>query len=296
MNKLLFLLALFIFGATELHRLLWEVNAQSQQHQNVFLDVTDYGAMCDGMTDDTVPMQHIFHTIIPMKRRGGSTFRITVIVPQQCILQCGPLNIESTSGITLQIDGRLQALDIASNNYSQLDMWPMIEPLITYGNSRDVHGLYYQYQPFIYLNNVSNVRITGNGVIDGFGQPWWDIVTSRNQSIYNLLSAGRPNLIQIVNSSLLEIDTITLTNSPFWTLHPVLSQYIHIHHITISAPLYSPNVDGIDPEYVHICHRFLLHGSLYVLYNINSIIFLTFDVFGPYLHSHSCKFLSARPN
>ena len=253
MNKLLVLFALHII-ATQLHPLLWEVESQFS-HKNIVIDVADYGVMCDGRNDDTVPMQHIFHTIIPIIKRsgGGSNFRIIVIVPQQCVILCGPLKIESTSEITLQIDGRLQAWDIGSNNNTHLRMWPMIDPLISYGNSRDVNGLYYQYQPFIYLNNVSNVRITGKGVIDGFGQPWWDIVTSpKNQSSHELLSAGRPNLIQIINSAFLEIDTITLTNSPFWTLHPVLSQYIHIHHITISAPLYAPNVDGIDPEYVHL--------------------------------------------
>ena len=263
MNKRLILFTLLV-GAVELYLVVmdlsvhwWKVflqrnlNAKSFQ-QIITINVTEYGVMCDGTSDDTIPLQHIFHSIIPMKRKSNSALRVAVVVPQHCVARCGPLRIESMSDITIQIDGRLQAWDISSHNHTLLSIWPMIEPLITYGNSRDVHGLYHQYQPFIYLNNVSNVRITGNGVIDGFGQPWWDIVTSKNESTLNLLHAGRPNLIQIVNSKLIEIDTIKLTNSPFWTLHPVLSQHIHIHHITIFAPLYSPNVDGIDPEYVNI--------------------------------------------
>jgi polygalacturonase len=220
--------------------------------KNIHIDVTDYGVMCDGMNDDTFSMQQIFRTVIPAKRRNYSDAHVIVIVPQNCVVLCGPFSIESIHHVTLQVNGHLQAWDIARNNYTLLGMWPKVEPLITYGNSRDIHGLYYQYQPFIYLNNVSHVRITGNGIIDGFGQPWWDVITSTNQSLINLLAAGRPNLIQIMHSSFIEIDTITLTNSPFWTLHPVLSQYVHIHHISITAPLYSPNVDGIDPEYVHI--------------------------------------------
>jgi polygalacturonase len=197
-------------------------------------------------------MQQILHTVIPFKRMDSNDASVIVTIPEHCVVLCGPLVIESVSHVALHVNGQIRAWDIARNNYTLLGMWPMIEPLVTYGNSRDIHGLYYQYQPFIYMNNVSHFRITGNGIIDGFGQSWWDIVTSTNQSLQNLLRAGRPNLIQIIHSSFIEIDSVTLTNSPFWTLHPVLSQYIHIHDITITAPLYAPNVDGIDPEYVTV--------------------------------------------
>ena len=253
-----------LLGASIVHRLLWRLSVYWKEGSRpwnvdsnlspgtVTIDVSEYGVWCDGIHDDTRSLQNIFRTIIPFKRIRRSDVHVIVIVPQECVVVSGPVTIQSISGLTLQIDGRLQAWDISRNNYSMLGVWPMQEPLITYGNSRDVYGLYYQYQPFIYMNNVSHVRITGNGVVDGFGQPWWDIITSRNESLLHLLSAGRPNLIQIINSSFIEIDTITIQNSPFWTLHPVLSQYIHIHHITISAPLYSPNVDGIDPEYVNM--------------------------------------------
>lgn len=235
-----------------------DMRAQQKVYTGITIDVTEYNVTCDGTNDNSFSMQQIFYTIIPSIRRNDNEVRIIVVVPQDCVVLSGPLTIESIHDVTLQIDGKLQAWDIARNNYTTLGIWPMMEPLITYGNSRDIHGLYYQYQPFIYINNVSNVRITGNGIIDGFGQPWWDIITSKNQSSLNLLSAGRPNLLQILNSSFIEIDTITLTDSPFWTLHPVLSQYIHIHHITITAPLYSPNVDGIDPEYVYaLCVVFI---------------------------------------
>jgi polygalacturonase len=51
-----------------------------------------------------------------------------------------------------------------------------------------------------------------------------------------------------VNCSQIEITGVTLKDSPFWTVHPVLSRNVHIHHTTIRAPLYAPNVDGIDPD------------------------------------------------
>jgi hypothetical protein len=222
----------------------------------VIIDVTKYGVIGDGIHDDTNSMRYIFNELIPNSRNQNKTsihkiMTIVVIIPQHCIVVCGPLMIQSMNNLIVQVDGRLQALDINSNNGQTLKMWPVIAPIPSYGNSRDTNGFYYQYQPFLYMRNVSNVRITGNGMIDGYGQPWWDLILSsshQNKSVS--LFAGRPNLIQIINSSFIEIDHITLQDSPFWTIHPILSSYIYIHHITINAPLYAPNVDGIDPEYV----------------------------------------------
>jgi polygalacturonase len=123
-----------------------------------------------------------------------------------------------------------------------------------------VGGLYLQNQALFYAYNVTNLRITGSGVIDGRGQASWDAF--RNQHRHNsstaLLSGGRPNLIQVVNSSRIEIDSVTLLDSPFWAVHPVLCQHVHVHHTTIRAPMYAPNVDGIDPD---SCLHVLIEGN-----------------------------------
>ena len=84
------------------------------------------------------------------------------------------------------------------------------------------------------------MTICGSGVIDGSGPWWW----SRKRS----LPFGRPHLIELHNSSNLQIHGITLKDSPFWTVHLAYSQHIHVHDVTIRAPLYAPNTDGIDPD------------------------------------------------
>lgn len=214
------------------------------------VDVTDYDVHANG---DTMAMQRLFDIVIPERRREmrynffSNRMRenvVVVVIPFGSVVISGPLRIHC-SNLVLQVDGRLQALDITK--YHEVlngTQWPFIEPLPTYGDSRDGH--YYQYQPLLYITNVRTFRITGTGIIDGYGQPWWDLFASRNAS----LNAGRPNLVKIINSSDIEIDSVTFQNAPFWTIHPVLSHSIHIHHVTIRAPLYAPNVDGIDPEYV----------------------------------------------
>ena len=41
---------------------------------------------------------------------------------------------------------------------------------------------------------------------------------------------------------------MTLRDSPFWCLHPVYCNDVHIHHMAIRSRMYAPNSDGIDPD------------------------------------------------
>lgn len=196
-------------------------------------DATEHGVIGNGLQDDTVALQNLIDSVPPHS---------VVFVPLGRVVVTGPLTLKNDD-FTLQIDGRLQAWDATAAVLK--DVWPRLPPLPTYGDSRDA-GQYMRYQALIYASGLTNLRITGSGTIDGRGQRWWDAM-QHNRS---LLWAGRPNLIQIVNSSWIEIDSVELRDAPFWTLHPVLSRNVHIHHVTIRAPLYALNVDGIDPEYV----------------------------------------------
>jgi polygalacturonase len=206
------------------------------------LDVTSFGAVGDGLVDDTAAIRSALVAAVEFEFGLGTS---TVYFPKDKVFVSAPLNL--SSNLILQIDGTLQAITNTTENFSK--KWPQLPPLPSYGNSRDSLGqntlLYYhyeQYQSFLYARDASNIVIQGSGIIDGQGHWWWDAF--RNHG----LSAGRPNLIQMFNCSHVEITGVTLKDSPFWTLHPVLSQHVHIHHISIRAPLYAPNVDGVDPD------------------------------------------------
>jgi polygalacturonase len=58
----------------------------------------------------------------------------------------------------------------------------------------------------------------------------------------------RPALVQFYECEDVLIQGITLTNSPFWTIHPVFSKNVEVSGITVINPHDSPNTDGIDPE------------------------------------------------
>ena len=71
------------------------------------------------------------------------------------------------------------------------------------------------------------------------GDWWWH--NRRNRS---LVHSGRPNLVQLVGCTGIEVTGVTLRDSPFWCLHPVMSRDVHIHHMKIRARMYAPNSDG----------------------------------------------------
>lgn len=208
--------------------------------------VTDYGVMGDGVHDDTAAMRRLLQSDKACRkhecereedRRHGCPCRRHIVIPKSVIVKTLPLNL--TSHTTLQVDGTLFAIPSVSG-------WPIMPPNPIYGQSEDSgsHGfLVNQYQSYIYAENAHDITITGTGLIDGNGPFWWNLFTNRT-----LVHGGRPNLIQTVNCSGVELTGVTLKDAPFWTVHPMQSRDIYIHHMRIRAPLYAPNVDGIDPD------------------------------------------------
>lgn len=201
--------------------------------QVLHLNVLDWGVTGDGIQDDTEAMRRLLAFRCDCHKH--------IVIPEHTIVKTFPLNM--TSHTTLQVDGKLTAVQITTEH------WPILPPLPTTGTSEDRGPggwLINQYQSFIYASHAQKLRITGIGTIDGGGPYWWNLFQNKK-----LTEAGRPNLIQVVNCTDVEIDKVTLKDSAFWTLHPILSDTIHIHHLKIRSPLYSPNVDGIDPDSCH---------------------------------------------
>mmetsp|Transcript_7961 Transcript_7961/g.17110 ORF Transcript_7961/g.17110 Transcript_7961/m.17110 type:complete len:489 (-) Transcript_7961:69-1535(-) len=193
------------------------------------VNVLDFGAIGNGIIDDTAAVRQT------LSYAANLTGELTIIFLENHTFCTGPLNL--TSQTTFQVDGTLRALNWTETN------WPQIPPLSTYGNSRD-DGFYLQYQAFLYAINAHDIRIIGKGMIDGQGQPWWDAA----QNDRSLLAAGRPNLVQLVGCHNVEVSGVTLKDSPFWCLHPVLCTNVHIHHMKIRSHMYAFNSDGIDPD------------------------------------------------
>ena len=235
------------------------------------VDVTDHGARGDGKTDDSAAI------VAAVAAAAASRGRATVLFPRAKSFLTKPFNI--SSGLTLQVDGTIKGItpENAPTNESAYvfgtpaqrrkglppscppgsfpaagaggfchgkDSWPLLPPLPSYGRDRDI-GAAARYQALILAAHATDVAIVGNGTVDGSGPWWWQQHAAKPSALH----VGRPHLIETFNCTGVEIGAgLTIADSPFWTLHAYASVNVWIHHLTVRAPLYAPNTDGIDPD------------------------------------------------
>ena len=101
--------------------------------------------------------------------------------------------------------------------------------------------------PFISGKDLTDIKICGQGTIDGSGAKWWIPAEAarRKKSGYTL---PRPNLIVLTRVKHLEVSGLTLQNSPKFHLVPDDCQDVLIAGVTILAPEHAANTDAIDPS------------------------------------------------
>lgn len=126
--------------------------------------------------------------------------------------------------------------------------------------------------------DLSGVRITGNGTLDGNGKPFWVAFWKRraeNPQCTNL-EVERPRLMFLENCSDVLIQGVHLKDSGFWNLHLYRCREVLVESITITAPHgdppkiigqiqpwdeisveRAPSSDGID---VDSCQRVTIRG------------------------------------
>ena len=179
------------------------------------------GCTNDGQRDCTIAFRNASRQIAANK--GGT------ILLKEGLFLTGAFNLTDNATLLIQPDATILGVQSESG-------YPVLPPLPSYGTGRE--GEAGRYNALVLCAEASNVKIIGGGVIDGQGSYFWN---RKNQM-------ERPHLVEFLNCSDVEIGHVTLKDSAFWTLHPVYSSNVHIHHINIVAPANSPNTDGIDPD------------------------------------------------
>ncbi|MDF7814131.1 glycoside hydrolase family 28 protein [Hymenobacter sp. YC55] len=236
--------------------LLCATAAQAQQYYNVL----KYGARNDSTKLATAAIKK---AIDAAAKAGGGT----VYFPAGKY-RTGPIHLKSN----ITIDIGAGAVLYFSDNFD--DYLPMVESRY---EGIDVKT----FSPFFYAYKAENITIKGRGTIDGQGKKWWDFAEgasrksqdSKWQQEFFRLNANilkpdlpgviergflRPPFIQPMYCKNVQIEGITIRNSPFWTVNPEFCENVTITGVTINNPP-SPNTDGINPEScrnVHIanCH------------------------------------------
>lgn len=202
-------------------------------YEYVTLNVRDFGAVGDGTHDDTNAIQCAIMAC-PKDSRvlvPEGTFRI------RSIFLKSDLTLELAKGATLLA-------------FTDRENFPILPGLIqSYDESEEYNLASWEGNPLDSFSaiicgiNVENVRITGEGTIDGNTNHdnWW-----KNCKIRNI--AWRPNLFFINNCANVTMQGITVQNSPCWTIHPYFSKHLKFIDVKILAPADSHNTDGLDPE------------------------------------------------
>lgn len=199
----------------------------------VTLNVRDFGAKGDGVTDDTAFIQAAILSCPPKSRVliPSGVFAVTNLFLKSDI------TLELTEGAELAaipdktripvLPGRIESYD--ENSEFIISSWEG-DPLDSFASV--ITGM-----------QVENVTICGRGTVNGRAgfDNWWDAEKRKNDP-------GRPRMMFLNHCKNAVIFGLTVKNSPSWNLHPFFCENVKICNLKIESAENSHNTDGINPE------------------------------------------------
>ncbi len=223
-------------------------NFQRPNFPDKSVNIIDFGAKKGGTFKNT---EAINKAIKQLSESGGGT----VLVPQGKWLT-GPIVL--LSNINLHLDEGAELL------FSQ-EFNDYLPEVLTNFEGSEV----YAYSPFIYSFKQENIAITGEGVLNGQGKPWWE------QRVYP--GFGNRKLIEMNENEVpLEerhfnsldnylppvffgplyckhvlLEGVTFKYGAFWTVNPSFCEDLIVRGINIITEGeygHTPNGDGINPN------------------------------------------------
>ncbi len=217
------------------------------EKESVSLDVRRFGAIGDGLNDDTAAIQSAIACCPPKGR---------VRIPKGTYL-VGPLFLKSHIRLELAQGAELLLLTDRSRFPILPGMTQSTDETGEYnlgsweGNPLDM------YAALLTGVDVEDVAVYGPGLINGQAEKgdWWI-----NQKVRR--GAWRPRLLYLCRCKDISIQGLFFQNSPAWNLHPYFSRNLRFLDIHVNAPANSPNTDGFDPE---SCENVLVAGAHFSL-------------------------------
>jgi polygalacturonase len=196
-------------------------------------DPRAHGAKGDGVTKDTAAIQA---AIDECEQRGGGTVRLIAGA-----YLSAPIVLKSNIALRLDKGATL----LGSSDHGDYPAKTEFR----------LPGL----QSLVSATNATNIAITGEGVIDGAGESWWQMARAVKNA--GVLGSGhpRPKLILFDHCKHVRVEGVTIRNSPMWQLVLYYTDGAVIRNIRILAPPDAPNTDAIDPfssSHVVISHVF----------------------------------------
>lgn len=220
--------------------------------------ILKYGTKADDTTDC---LPAIKKAIASCHKSGGGR----VIIPAGTYFVKGPIQLLSNVNLYLEENSIIKFSTDAD------DYLPLV---LTRFEGVELMN----YSPLVYAYNQKNIAITGKGTFDGQADNnhWWNWTGSKQfgwkegmpsqhdkenePALMQMAAKGiavkerlfgkghymRPTFVEFYNCKNILIQGVTIINSPFWLLHPTLSQNITVDGVTTNS--LGPNNDGCDPE------------------------------------------------
>ncbi|PPL04379.1 Glycosyl hydrolases family 28 [Parapedobacter indicus] len=196
-------------------------------------NVADYGAIPDGTTLNTAAIQA---AIDASAAQGGG-----IVIFNKGKYLTGSLYLKS--GVQLQVDEGVELL--GSQNLAD---YPEIPTRVA--------GIEMMWpSALINILHQKNAAVTGGGVIDGQGKPFWDAYWALRDDYDRKklrwivdYDAKRPRTLLVDGCWDILIEDVTFKRAGFWTVHILYSSYVTVDGITIRNNIggHGPSTDGID--------------------------------------------------
>ncbi len=210
--------------------------------------VTKYGAKGDGKADASAAFRK---AIEACAKAGGGR----VVVPEGTFLT-GPIRLRSRVDLHLAKGAVVRFVT---------DPARYLPPVLTRWEGMELMG----YSPLVYALDEESIAVTGEGTLDGGASEtaWWPWKGRGPESqkpdrdrLFRMAEEGvpvaervfaegnrlRPPFVEPYRCRNVLIEGVTITNAPFWVIHPVLSTNVTVRNVKVVS--HGPNNDGCDPE------------------------------------------------
>ncbi|XVE85091.1 hypothetical protein DITRI_Ditri17bG0064400 [Diplodiscus trichospermus] len=193
---------------------LFEIPSWTSEHGGkVLVNVDSFGAVGDGVSDDTKAFRKAWNT-------ACSTPKSVLLVPpgRRYLVNATKFKGPCADRLVVQIDGTIVAPDEPKN-------WDPDLPRL-----------------WLDFSKLQGVVFQGSGVIDGSGSKWWASSCKKNKSNP---CRGAPSALTIDSSSSIMVKGLTIQNSQQMNFVISKSQSVRVFEVQVSCPGDSPNTDGI---------------------------------------------------
>lgn len=206
-------------------------------------NITDYGAVGDGVTDCNPAFRK---AIEACTNAGGGR----VVVPKGTFLTHGPIHLDNNVNLHVTQNAKV----LFSTKF---------EDYLPHVKVRWEGTECYNYSPFVYAYQKTNIAITGTGELNAQAESTWSLWpgktkpgTISNENLRKLNHSevpadqikiyAKPTMIEPYECKNVLIEGVTLKDYPFWCVHPTFSTNVTIRQLSVIS--HNSNNDGINPD------------------------------------------------